>query len=213
MRWVIALACLAGCPFEAPTPLARVRKGPAGGGLVSPVAALPATCQSPPQELSILGVTTPIDNPCSEAYELAIATATRMELEYAGYGIVDTELLNAEARTRVTRTTDWQSAYGSGESSTTEVTGLTWAQLSPGHQRDVLMAIGVRGLLSSTLTIGAARGLSWQQTVTVALSLTRVEDGVLAWRSQCSAETGDYRTLAVAIEVATRCALESTTLW
>ncbi len=41
----------------------------------------------------------------------------------------------------------------------------------------------------------------------------RLADETLAWESECGVETGDFHSEPQAVELATRCALESATLW
>jgi hypothetical protein len=223
LRRVLRLAPLVGllamlgvaCKFTPPTPVAYVTHGPAFGHDANPIAALPVRCGA-----AALG--------CLPGYQYAVASATRMALELGGVSLVDSELINAEMRLRTVRTRSSQHEYeapsdqlgqpaqttvsGSSES-TTEVTGATWASLPPGEQRSLLEAIGVRGLLAATIFLGVPRGAAGQRTVTVRVAVTRLSDGALAWQSECGVETGDYHAEPQAVELATRCALESATLW
>lgn len=209
------LALLGACKFTPPTPVAYVTHGPAFGQEANPIAALPVRC----------GATT---MGCVPGYQYAVANATRMALELGGVSLVDSELINAEMRMRTTKTRSSTSEYeqsspqigqpaqttatGTRET-TTEVTGATWESLPPGEQQSLLTAMGVRGLLHATISMGTPHGLSGQRTVTVQLAVTRLSDGALAWQSECGVETGDYHAEPQAVELATRCALESATLW
>lgn len=184
---------LAGC-FHAPTPIARVHHGPAHGHVVDPIAALPVTCVSQGGP-----------NACKLEDARAVAIATRMALEFAGYALVDTELLNAETRRRSIKTT--------GEETTIEKSGPEWKDLTPSAQRELLHSIGVHGVLQAAITMGPAYGAAQQRTVTVAVTVTRISDDALAWRSQCSVETGDYNAPERALDLAARCALESESMF
>lgn len=184
---------LPGC-FHAPPPYARVHRGPAHGHVVDPIAAVPVTCVS---DGGFGG--------CIPEYSKAVATATRMSLEFAGYALVDAELLNAETRRRSSKTV--------GDTTTVEKSGPEWKDLTPSAQRELLFSIGVRGVLHATITMGAPRGAAQQRTITVTVTVTRTSDDALAWRSQCSAESGDFNAPERAVELAARCALESPNLW
>lgn len=211
----LALLPAAACKFTPPTPVAYVTHGPAFGHEANPIAALPVRCGG-----ATLG--------CLPGYRHAVASATRMALELGGVSLVDSELINAELRMRTTRTHRSQSelelpsaqlgqpaettVIGSSQT-TTEVTGATWETLPPGEQQSLLQAIGVGGLLHATISLGTPHGMAGQRTVTVQLAVTRLSDGALAWQSECGVETGDYHAEPQAVELATRCALESATLW
>src|SRR6185503_7857591 len=144
--------------------------------------ALPVTCKSEP------GL-------CTPAYADAVASGTRMALEFAGYNLLDSELINAEMRRRATTTEQTTNAQGTVESTWTETSGgMSWSQLAPPKQRDLLVALGVQGILHTILTIGLPRGMASQRTVTVAVAVTRLDNDRLAWSSQCSVETGDYHS-------------------
>ncbi len=190
---VACCVLLSGC-FHAPTPIARVQHGPAHGQVVDPIAALPVTC-----------VTRGGPEACLPEHSRAVAVATRMALEFAGYAVVDSELLNAETRRRLTKT--------SGEATTIEKSGPEWKDLTPSAQRELLFSIGVHGILHAAITMGAPHGGAQQRTITVVVTVTRTGDDALAWRSQCSVESGDYNAPERALDLAARCALESESLW
>jgi hypothetical protein len=195
-RLVALTLALAACSFTTPTPIAYVRRGPAYGQLVTPLAAMPVVCAR-----TTMG--------CMPGYRLAVASATRMAIELGGYSLVDSELINAELQRRSTRTRETPA----GVTTTTELTGRTWLDLAPQQQRDLLTAMGIKGLLYATITMGIPQGMASQRTVTVSIALTRLSDEQLVWQSECGVETGDYHSEPQAIELATRCALESGTLW
>lgn len=205
---------LAGCHFTPPTPTAYVSLGPAHGQPLNPIAALPVRCGS-------------FTEGCFPGYEAAVASATRMAIELGGGTLVDSELLNAEMRLRVTRTVTSKGGSpppptqpnpyapppSDPSTTTTEVTGATWTSLPPNEQRTFLEQIGVRSVLSTTLLLSSPQGLSGQRTVTVRLALMRLADDAISWQSECGVETGDYNSEPQAIELATQCALEGATLW
>ena len=202
-----ALLVMSGCAaYTPPTPVAYVTHGPAFGQPTNPIAALPVTC----------GFTT---MGCHQGYLVAVASATRMALELGGGSLVDSELLNAELRRRTTRTREIHvSTREAGPSSNrveTEVEqrGLTWLELPPAEQRAFLEELGVISLLTATISMSVPRGMSGLRTVRVQVVLRRLADDTIAWQSECGVETGDYRSEPQAIELATRCALESASLW
>jgi len=192
LRWVWIVTLL-GCNFTPPTPVARVRRGPAAAEFTSPLAALPVSCAG-----TSMG--------CLPGYLYGVASATRIALEYGGYTVVDGELINAELRRRTTRTTN-------DVVTETQVTGAVWSDLPVIQQRELLSAMGVRGVLRAQVALGTPHGMAAQRTVTIGISLARLEDDLLVWQSQCDVETGDFHSEAQAVDLATRCSLESATLW
>ena len=196
---------LAACNFTPPTPVARVRRGPAAREFTSPLAALPVSCEG-----TSMG--------CLPGYLFGVSSATRIALEFGGYTIVDSELINAELRRRSTVTTETSQRGAIVPTPTTtdvktEVTGRLWSDLPILEQRELLSAMGVRGVLRAQVALGTPHGMAGQRTVTVGISLARLDDDLLVWQSQCDVETGDYHSEAQAVDLATRCALESATLW
>lgn len=214
LRLAALLALLAGCPFTAPTPQSRVRKGPAAAAVVSPLAPLPIVC-------------TDVGQNCNEAQMAAVRVQTRMDLEFAGYLVIDGETINTEMQKRTLVTHDHETdrtpvvtpvdPYNpqppTPDNVTETVEGRTWSDLSPEDQRAVLVSMGAQGVLITRVTFGMPHGMARQQTVTVAITIYRANDNALAWASKCSVETGDYNKSDRALETATRCALESATLW
>ncbi len=182
--------------------------------MVSPLAPMPVVCKD-------------VGQYCSEAQKIAVMIQTRMDLEFAGYAIIDGETVNAEMqkRTLVTRETTngttpivpmvnrYNPAPPTPDNVTETVSGTTWNDLPLDQQRAILVGMGAKGILTTHITMGMPHGMARQQTVTVALAITRAEDNALAWSSRCSVETGDYNSTERAIQLATRCALESATLW
>jgi len=192
---------LAGCAFTAPTPRAFVRRGPAYGQIVTPLAALPVNCGA-----ATMG--------CLPGYKVAVASATRMAIEFGGFSLVDSELINAEMQRRFTLTRETTSRGAPANDQTdTELTGRTWSDLEPQQQRDLLTAMGVKGLFHATVTMGIPHGMAGQRTVTVAVAISRLSDAQLVWQAECGVETGDYHSEVQAVDLATRCALESGTVW
>jgi len=81
VRWLVVI--MTGCMWANPTPVARVQHGPAFGNKPRIVVAMPVTCLADPTL-------------CGPSHQRAVAEATRMALEFDGYSIVDSELVNAE---------------------------------------------------------------------------------------------------------------------
>jgi hypothetical protein len=183
-----AAAAAAGCSLASPPPLARVRRGPAFATPPARLLALPADCRASEPDL------------CRDEDRAAVDSAARMALEFAGYALVDSELVNLRLGLRHERDTG------------VEVHRVTWADASADDRRALLDEMEVDGFLWSAISIGPPRGMSWQRTVEVSLRVTRAHDERLVWQSRCAVETGDYHTTERAVELATRCALESATL-
>lgn len=206
---------LGGCHFTPPVPVAYVSLGPAHGQPLNPIAAMPVMCGE-----TSLG--------CQIGYQVMVANTTRMALELGGGSLVDSELINAELRLRTTRTrstleqtrTSPENVLEAAKATTvesssteTELEGRTWSQLPGDEQRALLAAMGIRSTLRALIALGPPHGLSGQRTITVHLALVRLSDEAVAWESQCGVETGDFHSEPQAVELATRCALESATLW
>ena len=138
---------------------------------------------------------------CGPSHQHAVAEATRMALEFDGYSIVDSELLRAEMLRR----------HQTG--SRDEVVGGTlFAEASPAEQHQILRDVGADGVVTTTLTISQARGAEAARTVAVEMAVLLL-DGELVWWSQCRAESGYAASNEEAIDTATRCAIEGSTLW
>jgi len=187
MRGMILLL-LGGCHWTVPsTPTARVQTD---GEHPPPriLAAFPVECVAcTPQQLG------------------AIATETRMGLELSGYSVVDSELVNAEARVRFTHTTN--------DRSEVSVDGTRgWDGLAPGQQADLLTAMGVDGVLRTSIAVHGVPGPDYSSTITVTLAVARI-DGAVAWRTDCSVVSDGIGSTMLAIERASRCAIESKELW
>jgi len=187
VRWTILLLLLDGCHWAVPsTPTARVQTD--GEAPPHVLAAFPVECVAcTPQQLA------------------AIATETRMGLELVGYSVVDSELVNAEARVRFTHTTN-------DDSQTMTEGGRGWDELAPGQQADLLKAMGVDGVLRTSIAMHAVPGPDYNSTVTVSLAVARIE-GEVAWRTDCSVVSDGLGSTTLTIERAGRCAIDSKELW
>lgn len=155
---------------------------------VTTIAALPVVCEG-------------FSLHCQPAQQLAVAATARLGMEYLGYSLIDSDLLNAELRVR--RTTD----NGAGDSQE-QVSGKTWFDLGTEERRAFLAHLGTHGVLHTAID-ASGRG----RAVTVRLAVTKLEDDALVWQSQCQVPAGDYHDELRALDLATQCALESVTLW
>jgi len=194
--WLATVALVAGCHYAVrATPSSRVYRGPAFAHTPHVVAALPVECRN-----------------CAPNQLDAIAMQTRMGLELRGYTVVDTELVNAEARMRL-RTSTEQLSGTDNELRTEEVTTTpAWTQLSPRQQHELLIALGVDGVLHTSVTMTYTATSDFHQTILIALAVEQL-DGTVAWRSDCgTSNTGDD-TNTWMIERLGQCALDSEALW
>ncbi len=178
----------AGCRYTAPTPVSYVTHGVALRAPITTVAALPVVCEG-------------FSLHCQPSQQAAVAASARLGMEYLGYSLIDSDLLNAELRLRRTTETD---VTGPQE----EVSGKTWFDLSTEERRAFLAHIGATGVLHTAID---ASGLG--RAVTVRLAVTKLEDDALVWQSQCQVQAGDYHDELRALDLAAQCALESVTLW
>jgi hypothetical protein len=213
VRRLSLVLVLSGCPWTAPVPIAHVLHGPTYRDPAITLAALPVVCSAE-------------EDLCLPAHSAAVANATRMTLELAGYSIVDSELINAEMQRRSThsQTTETpppaatvpRNEFHPPDDPThveAEVSGGTWwSETSPAAQQAMLAALGVDAVLQTRITVGNASGMAMQRTITVDVTVSRL-DARLVWHADCGVETGDYHSTEQAIDLATRCALESQALW
>lgn len=194
---VATLGLLGGgaCSLNAPVPVAHVRLGPAVASPPQVLLALPAVCNASSGD-------------CAEQHRNAVAIATRMSVEFGGYTMIDSERVNLELRQRRERrlTGDTQ------ETRQTEVTGALWVDATPAEQREVLDTMAIDGLLAVKLSLTEPEGMSQLQHIRVAIELLRVEPAEVVWSSHCTTVSGDHRSTAQAIDLATRCALEGALL-
>lgn len=179
---------LTGCHYTAPTPTAYVTHGVARREPITTLAALPVICEG----FSIR---------CEPSHQVAVAATARLGMEYLGYSLIDSDLLNAELRVR--RTTET-----SGGGRQEELSGKTWFELDTEERRAFLAQLGVHGVLHTAINAGGYR-----QPVTVRLAVTQLQDDALVWQSECQVATGDFNDELRAMDLATQCALESMTLW
>lgn len=207
MRMLLALVVLAGCRLYAPPAQARVHHGPAFGTPLTTVVALPA-----------------VPAMCTPAECGAVASASRISLELAGYTIVDAELINAQPRRRTTTSATEDDGVAprlaqpdplapphSDTTTATDVEGPTWQQAPAGERAQLVRDAGGDGLLQTSI-LASPGAHSWIVRHTVAFTLTTL-DGQVVWQSSCTDEEGDHADERGAIEGATRCALESLALW
>ena len=221
MRWpgpsiLVVLTFVAGCPWTAPTPVARVHHGPAFHAAPLTLAALPVTSTA---EASLW----------TPAHATAVAAATRMLLEYAGFNVVDTERLNVESWRRSTKTVETSRSAGfrgatpprldtfvppreTSDEIGAVAGGTAWSEAPPEARHAMLIAMGIDGTLSTRVSFGPLRRLTQRRTVTTSVTVARL-DGTLVWESSCDVVAGDYHSEPQAIDLATRCALESASLW
>jgi len=196
MRWLAGLGLAVSCHWAVEaTPSSHVYRGPAYAAAPRVLAALPVDCRN-----------------CTGRQLDAVAMQTRMGLELAGYNVVDTELVNAEARMRFTLTK--QAAAGTDNARThEEITDVPeWSRLPPGQQQQLLVALGVDGVLQAAITMGYSNGAQYQQTVTMRLAVARL-DGTIAWTADCGMLTNGDDATAAMIERVGRCALDSEAAW
>jgi hypothetical protein len=76
-------------------------------------------------------------------------------------------------------------------------------------RRRLLTNMGIDGYLTTEIAVGPVKNLENQRTITVTVKIIRASDLADAWSSRCSIETGRFYFEDEAVEIATRCALES----
>jgi len=138
-----------------------------------------------------------------------------MYLEYQGHSVIDSEFLNAETRLRYSKT---QQTSEEAEPQVLEEnrTGRDFKDLDPDEQHVVLDSIGALAVFRASVDMGiqgpnVLRPLLGP--ITVELTLSRLADNAVVWRSRCTVHTGNSNTRETALEKATRCALEAEALF
>ena len=203
---MLALLCVGAvaCQLSLPPPMARVRRGPGFAPAPTKILALPAVCEAESEGI------------CLVAHQKAVDVTTRMSLEFVGYRLVDSELVNIYLRERVERIrTTTAESYGvirDQETRSVEVAGVGWDQATVEERQRVLGEMGVDGFLASRIVMGPMKNVEGQRTVEIHLVVTRVHDNALVWRSRCAVETGQYHSIDQAVDLAARCALEGANL-
>lgn len=207
----IVLACLmaafGACSLTSPVPVARVQVGPALDQQPRMIVAVPTSCEAKGTTWRLFGEDVPVDNPedyCGSGSLRAVESETRMALEFAGYRLIDSEVVNVYMRERLEQTL----TTGPGRHKVVEVTSGSWAEASHEERRLLLQEMGVDGILESHLSVSSAVGAESVRTVELSLTLVSTDERALVWRSRCAAITGRYNTFDQAVELAARCALE-----
>jgi len=201
----LALA-LAGCGSATLTPaLTRARSGPAADQPIRRVVAMEATCGS--LELHVVQPSSPsVRLEVLECGRDALAGADqsiRSALDFAGYGVIDAERVNAVAARR----RELEERHGLLSTRTARTTGVTFADATPAEQADILKALGADGVLTTRVWIGAGTGFSSRRSVSVQLRLATAADRTLVWARRCEIEVGIEPDQS-AIQRAARCAAE-----
>jgi len=206
---------VAGCGSSRLAPaLIRARSGPAAAQPIRRVVALGATCGS--LDLHVVEPSSPSARPsptssssplevleCGRDALAAADQAIRSALDFAGYGVIDAERVNAVAGRR----REIEERHGILASRTTWTTGATFADATPAEQADILKALGAEGVLTTRVWIGAGTGFSARRSVSVQLRLATATDRTLVWARRCEIEVGIEQDPS-AMQRAARCAAE-----
>ncbi len=134
-----------------------------------------------------------------------------MSLDFQGYPIVDSELLNAESRRRTVKTLQHE---GDPEPKVVEETstGKDFQELSTDEQRELFNSIGVLSVLRASVDMGSQGSNVLRPLfgpLTVEFTLSRLSDDAMVWRTRCTVHTGNSNTRETALETAARCALDA----
>ena len=184
-----------GCSLATPPPQARVRLGPAFDQPPGRILALATECRTAEEDT------------CNLGHQLAVAAEARMSLEFVGHRIIDSETVNLHAnRAPVGAVPDPTASPEATQKQT-----ILWDLKEIQKYSALLLSMGIDGYLYSRISVGPPRKMAQQRTVAVEISVARVADQAMAWRSTCRVETGDYYSLDQAVELAARCALDSAT--
>jgi hypothetical protein len=182
-----------------PKPKSEVRFSEAWDKKPMRVVLLPASCSS-------------VSGECEEEYISGVAGLVKGELELGGYSVLEAEKLVLSARTRQDVGVEL-SAFGTKMASVTSrvQAGSIFEDLSPAGRRALLAEANARGIVSIAIQIGTEQGTMHFRPNTVQLRLGLGDDGDFAWVSRCEASSArnDNPGIDGALEIATRCALDS----
>jgi hypothetical protein len=205
-RWqragiTVGAIALAGCFGHAPTPLARVQFGPAREFFAQRVIALPSTCL-------------PAGSMCDVDYLRAVDAQLRMELEFHGHTVIDSESLNVRpvAFTQKVTKNSFTSSVGDETATKTVETTVAkqlFADASPEIQKSVLDDLMIDGWVTSQIVISGLTSINNTRALQVNVEFSRRQDAVKIWTSRCEVVSGLHLSQAVAMSRTMQCALES----
>lgn len=211
-------------PTTPPALHPQVQTGPAAGVKPNRILVLQAACGS-------------VDYKCPHEYAETVDAIVRGGLEFAGFGLVESEKLRKETRQRheehqtSTTTTESHSATTverpldfddhtnshHQSTSTTENTlvvldGPGFEDLSVDERHEVLVKSGADAVLVVRIVVGGQVGI-WapNQNVEVMVKLGVNQGDSMAWAARCTASSNDFSTVNAALENAARCAIYGAT--
>ncbi len=197
----VSATTLAGCFGHAPTPLARVQFGPAREFFAQRVIALPSTC-------------VPAGSMCDADYLRAVDAQLRMELEFHGHTVIDSESLNVRtvAFTQKVTKDSFENSFGDTTATKTVETSVAkqlFVDAAPEIQVAVLNDLMIDGWVTSQIVISGITSVNNTRALQVNIDFSRRQDAVKIWTSRCEVVSGLHLSQAVAMSRTMQCALES----
>lgn len=206
---ILLLATASCMSVELAAPRLRTNSGPAAHRTIKRVVALPATCGGLVRaELAQQQNVEPeyLPGKCPENALKGADQAIRAALEFRGLTVIDSEKVNAVTATR--HEAEVRSTYAT--TTTVEQHGSMFEDATPNEQTEILRELSADALLNMRVFLGSSMGVGIRRTVVVQIRLRVVEDGALVWARRCEVEVGGLITSTLAIEQATKCAIEGT---
>ncbi len=197
----VSVGLFAGCFGHAPTPLARVQFGPAREFFAHRVIALPSTC-------------VPAGSMCDADYLRAVDAQLRMELEFHGHTVIDSESLNVRTVAFTQKVTKDSFEYSNGDATATKTVETTvakqlFADATPEIQQSVLDDLMIDGWVTSQIVISPITSGNNTRALQVNVDFSRRHDAAKIWTSRCAVASGLHLSQAVAMSRTMQCALES----
>jgi hypothetical protein len=221
----VVFVALAACTPTPPALVPQVQAGPAVGVRPNRVLVLQAACGS-------------VEYRCPKEYGHTVDTIVRSGLEFAGFGVVDSEALRTQTRQRHeehttvttgetsqshtdveqdlnpfdTHTTTTGQTTSQTETDFVVLDGPGFEDLSVDERHQVLAKSGADAVVSVRIVVGGQVGM-WtpNQNVEVMVKLGVNQGDAMAWASRCMASSNDFSTVTAALENAARCAIHGAT--
>ena len=219
---LVGIASLPGCTSAELAPaVVQTRTGPPGQKPIRRVVALRATCGAlttvrvkvlSQRDDSVPAVDRSSAIECRELYIDGVDAIVRSLLDFLGYEIIDSELVNATTLARMEiETREWSKrSWGTSETTTreTELVGSRFIDAPPAIQDEILAQLKADGVLTTRIRVGAGIGSSSRRDIEVQVRMLHMPGGELAWASRCRVEAG-LETNEEPIMKAARCATEA----
>lgn len=156
----------------------------------------------------------PAGSLCDADYLRAVDAQLRMELEFHGHTVIDSESLNvrtvafSQKVTKDSLQTSFRDKIATTSVETTVAKQL-FADASPEIQTSVLDDLMIDGWVTSAMVMSGVTSVNNTRHLQVSVEFTRRHDAAKIWSSRCEVVSGLHLSQAVAMSRTMQCALES----